>query len=458
MKPARNGHDQRLTRSAALRPIDRRTVLRGAGTVALALPWLEGMARPAGAQAAGAPKRFVVCFSPNGNIRDNWLPTGTETDFKLGRILMPLDEHKKDIVVIDGLDQMQGGAGDNHMKGMGGMLTGMPLNPGPWNPGNGGWANGISVDQEIANKIGAGTKFRSLELGVMAGLGGVPGGNPVSVWTRMCYAGANMPLHPENSPSKAFSRVFGELDVGASQAESTRLRARRRSIIDATREAYSSFLTTLGGDDKKRLDSHLSAIREIEAGLGDGAPAAVAGCQKPAGISDAGGFAAVGKAQMDIMVRALACDVTRVASLQWSHSVGGLPIPGVTGEHHDLSHADDGNLAAKEQLTLTNIWYAQQFAYLLARMKEVPEAGGTMLDNSLVIMVNELGKGNNHLGINALYVLAGRAGGTFKTGRFLTYPRTPHPNLLVSILNIMGVPATTFGQASWCTGPLPRLA
>lgn len=458
MNRARTGHDQRLTRSAALRPINRRTVLRGAGMVALALPWLEGMVRPAGAQAAGTPKRFVVCFSPNGNIRDNWLPTGSETDFQLGRILMPLNEHKKNLVVIDGLDQNQGGAGDNHMRGMGGMLTGMPINTGPWNPGNGGWANGISVDQEIANKIGNGTKFRSLELGVLAGLGGVPGGDPVSVWTRMSYAGADKPLHPENSPSKVFSRVFGELDAGASEIEATRLRARRRSIIDATRDAYSSFVTTLGGDDKKRVESHLSAIREIETSLGDGAPGALAGCQKPVGIGDGGDPAAIGKAQMDLMVRALACDVTRVASLQWSHSVGGVAIPGVGGDHHDLSHADEGNLDAKESLTVINTWYAQQFGYLLARMKEVPEGGGTMLDNSLVIMVNELATGNNHLGEKALYVLAGGAGGALATGRFLTYPRTSHNNLLVSLLNLMGVPATTFGLPEWCTGPLSRLA
>ncbi len=450
-------YDQRLTRSAALRPIGRRTVLRGAGMVALGLPWLEGMARRAGAQTAAAPKRFVVCFSPNGNIRDNWLPTGSETDFTLGRILTPLDPHKKNIVVIDGLDQNQGGAGDNHMRGMGGMLTGMPINSGPWNPNNGGWANGISVDQEIANNIGNGTKFRSLELGVLAGLGGVPGGDPVSVWTRMSYAGANMPLHPENSPSNVFSRVFGELDTGASQAEVTRLKARRRSIIDATLDAYSSFVTTLGGDDKKRVDSHLSAIREIETSLADGAPVAVSGCQKPVGITDGGDAAAIGKAQMDLMVRALACDVTRVAGLQWSHSVGGVPIPGVVGDHHELSHADDGNLAAKESLTVINTWYAQQFAYLLAKMKEVPEGGGTMLDNSLVIMVNELATGNNHLGVNALFVLAGGAGGALQTGRFLTYPHTSHNNLLVSLLNLMGVPATTFGSPEWCTGPLPRL-
>ncbi len=457
MKPSPLGREQRLTRTTALRPIDRRAVLRGAGTAVLTLPWLEAMARPRGAHAAGAPKRFVVFFSPNGNIRDNWLPTGTDTDFSLGRILVPLEDHKKDIVVIDGVDQMQGGAGDNHMRGMGGMLTGMPINAGPWSPGGGGWANGISVDQEIANKIGVGSKFRSLELGVQSGLGGVPGGSPVSVWTRMSYAGADKPLHPENSPSKAFRRVFGELDVGASQAETIRLRARRRSIIDATRDAYSSFLNTLGGDDKKRLASHLSGIREIETSIGDVSTSAT--CKKPEAPSDGGGFSAIGKTQMDLMVRALACDLTRVASIQWSHSVGGGSIPGLAGDHHELSHAVDGDMVAKESLTKINTWYAQQFGYLLAKMKEVPEAGGTLFDNSLVIWVNELAKGNSHSGQKALFVLAGHAGGALKTGRFLTYaPRTPHNNLLVSILNLMGVPATTFGLPAWCTGPLPRLS
>ncbi len=457
MRPADKGGEIRLTRSAALRPIDRRAILRGAGGLALALPWLEGMVRPRRARAADAPKRFVVFFSPNGTIRDNWLPTGSETDFKLGRILMPLEAHKKDIVVIDGVDQMQGGMGDNHMRGMGGMLTGTPINKGPWSPNTGGWASGISVDQEIANRVGGGTKFRSLELGVQSGMGGVPGDVPVSVWTRMCYTGDNKPLHPENRPSSIYSRVFGDLDVGASEAETMKLRAQRRSIMDATRDAYTSFLATLGADDKKRVDSHLSAIREIETGLNSGR--SIVGCKKPDAAGDGGSYAATGKLQMDLIVRALACDVTRVASLQFSHSVSPLSVPGVQGGHHELSHASDSDAGAKETLTKINTWYAEQFAYLLGKMKEVSEAGGTLLDNSIAIWVNELAKGNNHSGQNALFVLGGRAGGALKTGRFLSYDSyMPHNNLLLSILNLMGIPATTFGFPAWCMGPLPRLA
>src|SRR5262245_51047865 len=102
--------------------MSRRTVLRGAGGVALALPWLE-------AQAAAPPRRLITFFSPNGTIRPTWLPTGTETDFVLSPILKPLEPYQKDIVVIDGLDNgaVRTGTGDGHQKGMGGNMTGRPL-------------------------------------------------------------------------------------------------------------------------------------------------------------------------------------------------------------------------------------------------------------------------------------------------------------------------------------------
>jgi hypothetical protein len=133
---------------------------------------------------------------------------------------------------------------------------------------------------------------------------------------------------------------------------------------------------------------------------------------------------------------------------------------GIPEGHHDLSHRSDTDADAVSKLTQINSWYAQQMAGLITRLKATPDAnGGTLFDNTLVLWCNELGKGNTHSRQDAPYVLAGNAGGTLRTGRFVSYEGQglPHNNLLVSLLNAMDIPDTTFGKPDWCTGPLTGL-
>jgi hypothetical protein len=437
--------------------LSRRTVLRGAGGVAIALPFLEAM-RPARALAAATPpppKRFLVFFSPNGTIPNAWRPTGSETSFTLPTILAPLEPHKGDIIVIQGVDQ-QGGGGDGHQNGMGGMLTGTTMNPGPFKGGDGstaGWAAGISVDQRIANEIGKTTKFKSLELGVQCG--------GADNWGRMSYAGSDQPIPPEVSPYAAFTRIFA--DLNADPQGLAKLQAQRKTILDSVMGQFTTVKSKLGAEDGRKLDAHLTAVHDIEMRLGTGA--AGTSCIKPTpgatiDVRANDNFPAVGKLQMDLLVMALACDLTRVGSIQWNRSVGGARFTwlDIAEGHHALSHEGDSNLDAVDKLTRINKWYAEQFAYLIGKLKAIPDGTGTLLDNTVVLWCNELGKGNSHTRNDAPYVLAGRAGGALQTGRFLSYTgTTPHNNLLVSLINAMGIPATTFGKPEWCTGPLARL-
>jgi hypothetical protein len=222
----------------------------------------------------------------------------------------------------------------------------------------------------------------------------------------------------------------------------------------------------VGADDKAKLDAHLAAIRDIEARLDSGGQLGGA-CQQPQlgtpiNLGDNANYPMIGKLQMDLLVMALACDLTRVASLQWSTSVSNRvfswladPIP---EGHHDLSHFGDSDATAMDKLTRINNWYAQQYAYLLAAMKNVPEGEGTLLDHTVVLWGNELARGNSHALDNAPFIVAGSAGGALRTGRYLHYDGTvPHNNLYVSILNAMGIPDTTFGNPAYCSGPLPNL-
>jgi hypothetical protein len=441
------------------RPLSRRTILRGAAGAAIALPWLEAMA-PRRARAAPAQaKRFIVMFSANGTLPSAWTPAATsETDFMLSPILSPLETHKSDLILIHGLDQ-KGGGGDAHQSGMGGMLTGQPLNAGVFagvGAAPAGWAMGPSVDQRLAEALVVPTKLRSLELGVQVGA--------ADNWGRMVYRAANQPLPPDDDPAGVYGRVFSDLhtDPGAL----ARLRRRRKSMLDGVAGQFSRLAGRVSAADRQRLDAHLTTVREIEARLTTDLVVSNPACRDPAITPVAGSandmFPSVGALQMDLLVMALACDITRVATLQWSRSVSQTRFTwlGVTEGHHDLSHRPDSDTGAVLNLTKINNWYAQQLAALITRLKMTPDgAGGSVFDGTLILWINELAKGNTHGLQNARYVLAGSAGGALRTGRVLGYEgqAVPHNNLLVSILNAMGIPDAKFGKPEWCTGPLAGL-
>lgn len=414
---------------------------------------------PRGVGASNTPpKRLLIVFSANGTIYDNWAPTGSETSFTLSPILQPLAPFQKKLVVLDGLDVKVAhapGPGDDHMKGMGCMLTNIELLSGTTQGGAGtpaGFAGGISIDQEIVKTVGKDTRFPSLEFGVMV--------HDSDIWSRMIYAGANQPLPPMEDPVKAYARLFS--GTQGNPAEVAKLVNRRKSVLDSAGTSLDTLAGNVSGDDRVRVQQHADSVRAIEKQL----LATTAACTAPSGIAqidlnNEANYPAVGKLQMDLLVAALACGQTNVASLQWSRSVSGIGFPslGITSGHHDLSHKPDDDAVSKAALVKINTWYAQQFAYLLGKLDAVPEADGTtLLDNTMVIWVNELAKGNVHSHSPLPVVIAGGCQKAYRVGRYLKVANgTPQANLLVSAANAMGVNMTTFGNPAFCTGAIPGL-
>lgn len=436
--------------------LTRRHLLASLGGTAAMVPLLESTR----AHAAEIPKRVLFVFSPNGTIYNEWAPTGTETDFQFRRILKPLDDHKKDLLILDNVknEAAHHGPGDGHMQGMGTWLTatellgGTEFKCGGTDPCS-GWGGGISIDQHIANTLKPPTKFKSLELAVRAG--------GASIWSRMAYAASDRPIAPAEDPGSVYTRVFGDFQLDVAAIE--RNRSQRKSVLGFVDKRLKALKPRLPSEDQIKIEAHIDNLRDIELRLNvDGAGA---GCSKPEAVAkyDAGAndnFPKTLKLQTDLLVRSFACDMTRVATLQWSRSVGGETHKwiGITDkDHHSLSHDGDGDAASQEKLIKINTWYAEQFAYLLQQMKLVKEGAGTMLDNTVILWGNELGKGNSHSRDKVPYVMAGSAGGYFKTGRFLKYNNDSHSNLLVSIANAMGVPINSFGNPKYCTGPLRLL-
>lgn len=433
----------------------------GAGVAAgVGLPMLESVARAQDNPAF--PTRLIIFFSANGTIPNRWRPQGTETNWTIGQddILWPLNPYKDDITIVEGVDMKsaRSGPGDGHQTGMGHMLTGIELLPGDTKGGcdscpAAGWSSGASIDQYVANETHDGEAFKSLEFAVQAG-----GPNN---WSRMCYAGRDQPVEPQQNPHTAFDRLFSV--VGADQERLAKAKERRQSVLNFIKQDFDAINRKISSRDRMRIDQHFSAIEEIEGRLLTGNDMGLS-CELPnrGDLFDPNmpeNFPATGQLMMDMLVTAMACGMTRVGSLQWSRSVSQVAHSwaGVTDRHHDLSHEGDNNTSAVEKLVTINRWYAEQFAYLIGKLKSIPEGGGTMLDNTIVLWCNELGKGNSHTRDNMPYVLAGGGGGFFKQGHYLTLDTRRHNDLLVSLAQSMGVNTDTFGNPSFCSGPMNEI-
>jgi hypothetical protein len=400
---------------------------------------------PARQRAEKTAKRLVIFFSPNGTVHRYWRPSGSGESFSFvqGGILEPLAPHISDLVICDGIDF----AGfDNHAPGMAGMLTG--------NGGPSSATRGMSVDQYVAANLGAGTRFDSLEFGVQTSAWGG------QVQTRMSYSGAGAFVTPEDRPRNAFRRMFGEI-TGTDPVELDRLALRKRSILDAVKGDLAELYPRLGREEQIKLEQHLEALRKTEKGMTGGT------CASPPSPTEIDPYAndnfpAVGRAQMDLLVTALACGLTRVASIQWAHTVSPTVFRwlNLSEGHHDLSHKDDSNVRGVADFVTSERWFAEQFAYLLGALAAIPEPGatGSMLDHTLVVWAKELADGRRHDGKSVPFILAGKAGGYLKTRRYSNFNGAPHQKLLVSICHAMGLTNLTFGDPTHGTGPLDGLS
>ncbi len=444
-----------LTDSHPILPrFSRREILRSLGVGAIASPFLPLL--NASGQEALFPRRLVLFFTPHGTIWDAWKPRGTERDFTLGPILKPLERHKSKINVLANLTIADAGPGPSHTRGAPLLWTGSPLirerifvrsDAGPG--AHFGWNAGPSVDQVIARVVGNETPYRSLELGVRC-----EHSHPAN---RTIYAGPRQPIPPEGNPYTLFERLF--VPGGAYE----RLRRLRKSTLDVMKGDLDRVRSRVGAGDREKIEQHAAALRTLEARL-ERKPVA---CPQARGFGDrieteaAENTPLVLECQTRLLAAALACDVTRVASLQ--HRVADIDDDrytwlGLDGQgHHKMSHAGDSDLATRAKLVRIYTWYAERFAALLDALDAVPEGNGTLLDNTLVVWGSELGKGNNHSFERAPFVTAGGSGGAVRTGRFVELPdRTPHNRLLVSICHAMGLKhVESFGTADPGRGPLP---
>lgn len=432
----------------------RRGFLRGAGA-ALALPLIQALApRSAWAAEETFPKRLVIFFTPGGVTPAKRLLSQGEYDFVLGETLQPLAPYRDKLLFVDGLrlGPRHMGPGDPHVKGMAQLLTGMPVSEGLLFGQAGGdgfyaWAGGISVDQAVANALAGSTPLGSLQLGISSGA------TPLTTENVLSYRGENQPLPSDDSPSRVYSRLFGI---------SPAVRTARLRSLDVVRADLAQMERRLGARDREVLQAHGAAVDEMESFL-----QALEGgetCSAPASLANAASadLVASAESQIQLLVHALRCDLTRVGLLQISHGIAEDVYAhlGVQGGHHAITHDAEHSAQAKASLVKIETWFAEQFARLLATMAAVPEGDGTLLDHSIVLWCNELDEpwhASEATQSNLPFVLAGGGRGTLDTGRFVTFPGRAHNDLLLTLIHAMGIQADSFGHPDFSTGPLTEL-
>ncbi len=404
---------------------------------------------------------MAFLFVPNGVNLAEWTPQQTGYQYDLPSILEPLRRVQDDVTVLSGLTQDKGrangdGAGD-HARSASTFLTGCQ----PRKTSAGNIHVGVSVDQVAAQRMGQSTRFASLELGCdrSRNSGNCDSGYSCAYSHNISWASPTTPMAKEIDPRLVFERLFGgEQTLTNQQARNERL-SLRRSLLDYVTEDARRLQTRLGKSDQRKLDEYLTSVREIERRLDRGPnnprKPATEDYPKPRGIP--ADYAEHVRLMMDMLILAFQTDQTRIASCMFANagsnrSYKEIEIP---DGHHNLSH-HGGDREKLDKIRRINRYHVQQLAYLLERLKAIPEGNGCLLDQCMIVYGSGISDGNRHNNENLPVLLAGRGGGSIESGRHIRYDvETPMTNLFLSLLDRVGAPVDRLGDS---TGRLPFLS
>jgi hypothetical protein len=433
------------------RRISRRTVLRGVGT-AVTLPLLEAML-PRPVRAAGkptAPRRMAFVYVPNGVIPVDWKPKTEGADFELPPILQPLAAVKQDVLVLSGLTcdkaRPNGDGPGDHARASAAFLTGAQARK----TAGANFRAGVSADQIAAARIGDRTRLPSLEIGIerFRGSGNCDSGYSCVYEHTLAWRNATSPLPTETDPKLVFDRLFsGKID-DPGRAKRGRLKT---SVLDAVLEDARDLDKQLGGADRQKLEQYLTCVREMEQRIARAEklppPQVPMGAARPNQPADLGQHF---RLMCDLLVLAFQADVTRIATFMFAREGSNLQyrMVGVSEGHHELTHhRNDPKMIAK--VREINKYHVGQFAYLIGKLKSVKEGDGTLLDNSMIAYGSAIEDGNRHTHHDVPVLLAGKGGGSLKSGRHLRYPKeTPLNNLWLAMLDRMDARTSKLGDST----------
>ncbi len=405
-------------------------------------------------------RRVMFVYVPDGCIPDRFHPRKTEAGYELNEMTAPLERVKQHLVFLDGLT-MYAGAG-THEGGIRKVLTGV---------------SDVSLDVFLGQQFSGQTPHNSLQLGAASNFENGSGS--------MSFIGPNQEVKPDDDPLNAFSRVFGSTSQGSDGTDdrAAALAARRKkSVLDASLSDLARLRQRLGAAEAQKLETHAEAVREVERRITNGVSGAgLAACglntfngvgyqnssadSYPKTFHKEENFETVTRLQMDLATLALSCSATRVVSLMLSHPVSPTHVrsTNVSLNHHDASHYGNADSPTARDFITLQRHFMGEIAYLVDKLATTQDGDGSLLDNTLVMVCSELGDSNRHDHDRVPFLLAGKAGGVLKPGRFLDFrgsnggQNEAHTKLLVSVAQAMEVNIDSYGYTGHGKGPLPGL-
>jgi Protein of unknown function (DUF1552) len=436
------------------KPLNRRTLLRGAGT-AIALPMLDAMIPRAQAGDKAGPLRLAFLYVPNGKHMPSWTPDKVGQDYDIKPTLKPIEHLKQHINILTGLTldgaRAHGDGGGDHARSAAAFLTGAH----PRKTNGADIQNGISIDQLIAQQVGNRTRFSSLELGLegSAQSGDCDSGYSCAYSSNLAWRNATSPIGKERDPAAVFERLFASGDDQADRKVSQPRRSHRKSVIDHALADAKRLHGELGSADRRKLDEYLYAIRDIEKRmvqseklqLGENG---VPQFQRPAGVPRE--LDEHCQLMLDMLALAFHTDSTRVATFMFTNEGNnwGYPQLGAPEGHHDLSHHGQSG-EKQEKIAKINLYYVKKLAYFLDSLSSIREGERTVLDNSLVVYGSGISDGDRHNHDDLPILLAGSGGGRFNSGRHLKFKQdTPLCNFYVWLQQQFGVQSDKFGDSN----------
>ena len=401
--------------------------------MALALPYLDAMwpARADGAEGTvGPPSRLVCICTTLGLHAPYFVPTRTGKDYALTPYLEPLKDFRSQFTVFSGLSHPEV-SGSNGHDSEAVFLTAAR------HPGLNGFRNSISMDQWVSEKIGYQTRFPSLALGTSD--------------ASQSYTRSGVMIPAETIPSRVFAKLFLE---GNAQEVKLQLLAISdgRSIMDTVGAEAQRLKKRIGGEDRRKLDEYFTSVREMEQRLTQAEewsrkPKPKVEAKPPEDVTDQRDLIGRMRLLFELTPLALQTDSTRLITIMVSGRNDVPPMPGVSIDHHNLSHHGQDPEKIK-QLKLIEDAEMKAFASLLMSLKAKIEGAGTLLDRTSILFGSNLGNANSHETLNLPILVAG---GGFKHGQHLTFDpknNVPLSNLFVALLQGMGMETDKFGSST----------
>jgi hypothetical protein len=448
------------------RHIHRRTVLKGLGAT-IALPFLDAMS-PAGTawaqDTASARKLRLIAMemvhgaagsTAFGLKKNLWSPADAGSRFDLSpTTLAALEPYRDYLTIVSNTDVRNAEAfvppeiGGDHFRSAAVFLT----QSHPHQTQGSDLQAGTSLDQIYAKKFGQDTPIPSMQLCIenVDQAGGCFYGYSCAYTDSISWASPSEPLPMIRDPRAVFDQLFG---VGSTPAARSARRKRDRSILDWVSESVAQLKTTIGTADRARLDDYLSDVREIERRIQKVEAFNTSGEVRdlptaPNGVPDS--YEDHVKLMFDLQAAALAADVTRVFAFKLSRDVSNRVYPGTgvtTGFHIASHHAD------REERILDfakiNAYHVGLMPYLLEKLKNTPDADGSVLDNTVIVYGSPMGNSNVHNHKRCPLLFAGHGGGAIKGNQHLKAPDgTPMANAMLSVLQTLGCEIDSFGDST----------